>query len=61
MCYEIIEVIVSEMKWAYQLEIENEPAIELKSGTEHYFNDKFESVAHKDAVLQLGFAKRVLL
>ena len=57
MCYEILEVTVSDMKWAYQLEIENEPTIELKSGTEHYFNGRLESVTHKEAVLQLGFAK----
>ena len=47
---EITEVSISDMKWAYQLEIENKPTIELKSGTEHYFNDKLELVAHKEAV-----------
>ena len=47
----------SEMKWAYHLEIENKPTVELKCGTEHYFNDNLEFVAHKDAVLQLGFVK----
>ena len=37
------------MKWAYQLEIEKN-CVELKSGTEHYFDEQLEMISFKQAV-----------
>ena len=37
------------MKWAYQLEV-GKKCIELKPGTEHYFDEQLEMITYKQAV-----------